>query len=99
MGNQQTVYAKTMAQNSCGGTAQLIRAFIFASHILQYLSLIQNFKLIASICDCTASFMSDLVGIPNCWCSHAKDHMLLEPHREKTGFLPMRKQSHRSALQ
>ena len=28
-------------------------------------------------CDCTGRFVSDLVGIPNCWFSHAQAHISL----------------------
>ena len=28
------------------------------------------------LCDCTAWFVSDLVGNPNCWFSHAQAHIL-----------------------
>ena len=52
-------------------------------------------------CGCTARFVSDLVGNPNCWFSHAQAHFLNhqdnEPCREKTGLLPMQKQRGRSA--
>ena len=55
-------YAKTKTQISCAETAQLISAFVFATQIVQSLYfLIQNFKLLAIFCSCTARFVSDLV--------------------------------------
>ena len=36
----------------------------------------QNFKLLACFCDCICLFISDLVGNPSCWVSHAKAHIL-----------------------
>ena len=33
---------------------------------------IQSFKLLALFCDCTAWFVSHLVGNPSCWFSHAQ---------------------------
>ena len=35
---------------------------------------IQSFRLLALFCNCTAWFVSDLVGNPNCWFSHAQAH-------------------------
>ena len=44
-------------------TAQLISAFVFAIRIVQSLySKIQNFMSLAIFDDCTAQFVSDLVG-------------------------------------
>ena len=34
----------------------------------------QNFKILAFFCDCTAWFVSDLARNPNCWFSHAQAH-------------------------
>ena len=57
------VYAKTKTQISF--VVKLISAFVFATRIVQSpLSLIQNFKPLAIFCDCTARFVSDLVGNP-----------------------------------
>ena len=36
---------------------------------------IRNFKPLTMSYDCTARFVSDLVGKPNCWFSHAHAHM------------------------
>ena len=33
------------------------------------------FKILGFFCDCTGWFVLDLVGIPNCWFSHAQAHM------------------------
>ena len=33
--------------------------------------LLENFKLLACFCDCTGSFVSDLVGNTKCWFSHS----------------------------
>ena len=38
----------------------------------QFYFYIQSFKLQALCCDCTGQFVSDLVGNPNCWFSHAQ---------------------------
>ena len=35
---------------------------------------IQSFNILALCCDCTAWFVSDLVGNPKCWFSHAQVH-------------------------
>ena len=71
--NRICANAKTKAQISCAVTAQLISAFVFATQIVHY---IQSFKLLAIFCDCIAWFVSDLVGNPNCWFSHAQAHIL-----------------------
>ena len=39
-------------------------------------SVIRNFNLLAIFCECTARFVSDLVGNPNCWFSHAPAHFI-----------------------
>ena len=39
-------------------TAKLISAFVFATRIVQ----IQKFQSLTTFCDCTARFVSDLVG-------------------------------------
>ena len=51
-----------------------ISAFVFATKILQCL-LFFNPKLQACFCDFMGWFVSDLVGNPNCWFSHAKAHI------------------------
>ena len=38
----------------------------------------RNFKLLAIFCDCTAQFVSDLVGNPNCSFCHAQAHIQLQ---------------------
>ena len=37
--------------------------------------LIHKFKILGFFCDCTGRFVSDLVGNPNCWFSHAQAHI------------------------
>ena len=69
---QHTAYAKIKAQISCAATAQLISAFVMLHG--QYhasATYIQSFKHLAFFCDNTDRFVSDLVGNPNCWFSHA----------------------------
>ena len=60
---------KTKAQNSCPVTAQLIRAFVFARLIVQFLFFL-NFKPLAICCGSTARFLLDLVGNPEDSFSH-----------------------------
>ena len=56
------IYAKTKAQISFAVTAKLIRAFVFATRIVQSLYFLNpNFKPLAIFCGCTAWFVSDLV--------------------------------------
>ena len=63
-------YSKTKMQISCAVTAQLIRVFIFATRIVQSTSsLIQNFKLLVFIYDCTDLFVSDLDRNSKDWIS------------------------------
>ena len=54
------------------------------------LSKFQNFQLLAIFCDCTAWFVSDLVGSPNCWFSHAQKHLSFKKMKrlEKDGIQP-----------
>ena len=52
------------------------------------LILIQSFKLLAKFCDCTAWFVSDLVGNPNCWFSHAQALMFLDLVKYHGEILP-----------
>ena len=42
----------------------------------------RKFKLLALLCDCAAWFVSDLVGTPNCWFSHAQAQIILQPDQE-----------------
>ena len=57
-------------------TLQLISTFILAPMIVQGLFFL-NLKFQASIfCGCTAWFVSDLVGNPDCWFCHAKAPVL-----------------------
>ena len=42
------------------------------------LLLIFSFKLLALCCDHTALIVSDLVGNPNCWFSHAQAHIVFK---------------------
>ena len=59
-------------------TAKLISAFVFATWIVQSpSSFIQNFQPLTIFCNCTARFVSDLAGNPNCWFSHAQAHVCL----------------------
>ena len=37
----------------------------------------KNWQPLAIFCACTARFVSDLVGNPNCWFSHTMAHMAL----------------------
>ena len=64
-------YAKAKTQISCAVTAQLISVFVFATQIVQSLFFLNtNFKPLAIFCDCTARFVSDLVGNPEDPFSH-----------------------------
>ena len=47
-----------------GVTAKLVSAFVFATQYNPSTSLIQNFKLLAIFCGCTALFVSDLMENP-----------------------------------
>ena len=70
-------YAKTMAQISCAVTAQLTSAFVFATQIVQYNPssfYMRNSKPLAVFCNCTARFVSDLVGNPEDHFSHNEAH-------------------------
>ena len=66
MKNRFFAYAKTKKQISFAVTAKLISTFIFATRIVQSLFYL-NPKFQESsyiLCDCTARFVSDLVGNP-----------------------------------
>ena len=69
--NQQSAYAITKAQISCAVTAQLNSAIVFATQIVEPLFFL-NPKFQAS--SLTSWIVSDFVGTPNCWFSHAKAH-------------------------
>ena len=74
--HQQFAYAKTKTHISCAVTAQQISVFVFATQIVQALLYLNpTFKLLACFCDCTSRFVSYLVGIPDCWFSHAQAHV------------------------
>ena len=69
-------YAKTKTQISFAVTAKLIRAFVFATRIVQSLSFsFLNFKPLAILCGCTARFVLDLVGNPEDRFSHNEAHI------------------------
>ena len=54
-------------------TAKLISAFVFATQIVESLFFLNpNFKPLAIFSDCTARFVSDLVGTPEDRFSHNK---------------------------
>ena len=58
-------YVKTKAQISFAVTAKLINAFVFATRIVQFLFFLNpKFQPSKLLCDCTAWFLSDLVGNP-----------------------------------
>ena len=64
---------KTKRQISCAVTAQLISTFAFVKHIVQFLFyLCTKFQASSFIL-----FVSDLVGNPNCWFSHAQAQITL----------------------
>ena len=67
----QFAYAKTKAQTS---------AFVFATQIVQFLFFL-NPKIQESclLLRLYRSVVSDLVGTPNCWFSHAKAQILRFP--------------------
>ena len=70
-------------------TAQLISAFFFAILIVQCLFyLMQSFKLLALLYDCTAWFVSDLVGNPNCWLLVFLHRLILKHINFFYNFLP-----------
>ena len=49
---------------------------VFATRIVHFLLyLYPNFQ--DFLCDCTGWFVSDLVGTPNCWFSHAQAHIFV----------------------
>ena len=59
---------------------KLIRAFVFTSQIvpsLFYLNPKFQASSLLAMCDSTGLFVSDLVGSPNCWFSHAKAHFIV----------------------
>ena len=63
MGKPIICIGENKVQISFAVTAKLISAFVFATQIVQSLSsYIQNFKLLACFCDCTAQFVTDLEG-------------------------------------
>ena len=69
--NRLFAYAKTKTQISFAVTAKLIRAFVFATQIVQsFYFLNRNFKPLAIFCGCTARFVWDLVGNPEDRFSH-----------------------------
>ena len=55
---------------------KLISAFVFATRIVQSLFSSRNSKLLPCFYDYTGLFVSDLVGNPKCWFSHAAAHIL-----------------------
>ena len=65
-------FAKTKPHISCVVTTQLISAFVFAIWLVQSLYFLnpKNFKPLAIFYDCTARFVSDLVGNPEDGFSH-----------------------------
>ena len=73
------VYAKYKTQISCAVTAQLISGFCFryTDSTIPLLSEFKNFKPLAIYSDCTARFVSDLVGNPEDRFSHNEVHILL----------------------
>ena len=78
--NQQSALAKTKAQISLTVTAKLIRAFVFATRIVQFLYFLNpKFKPLTIYCDCTARFMSNMVRTTNCWFSHTQAHSTTLP--------------------
>ena len=72
-------YAKTKAQISCAVTAQLISAFVFATWIVQFLFYLYSKFQASSLLlwlhrpVCVRSGPSG--RNPNCWFSHAVDHI------------------------
>ena len=52
--------------------------FRYMDSTIPLLSKSKNFQPLTIFCDCTALFVSDLVGNPNCWFSHAQAHLPLE---------------------
>ena len=71
-------YAKTKTQISFALTAKLISPFVFPTQIVQsHFYLNTNFKPLAIFSDCTARFVSDLVGHPEDRFSHNEAHILL----------------------
>ena len=74
------LHMRNQSQQSRRSAVQLLHSLsepLFSLHRLYRLSssLIQNFKLLACLCDCTGQFVSDLVGNQNCCSSHANAHM------------------------
>ena len=62
---------KTKTQISFAIAAKLISAFVFATQIVQTLYFLNpKFQASSHISDCTALFVSDLVGNPEDWFSH-----------------------------
>ena len=58
------------------GNCEADQCLCFATWTVQFLFYL-HFKHLAFFCDCTALFVLDLVGNPNCCFPHAQAHMLL----------------------
>ena len=67
------VFENNDADQLCSNcTADQRRCFRHADSKIPPFTYIQSFKLLTLFCDCTAWFVSDLVGNPNCLSSHAQ---------------------------
>ena len=76
MKNKQFAYAKTKPQISFAVTVKLISAIVFATQIVQFVFFLNpKFQEASLLLCCTDQFVSDLVGTPYCWFSHAKAQM------------------------
>ena len=52
--------------------------FLYMDRVLPLLAKIQNFTPLAILCGCTALFVSDLVGNPDCWFCHKAAQMSIK---------------------
>ena len=58
--------------------------FRYTGSTLPPLLIPKIFKILGFFCDCTSWFVLDLVGIPNCWFSHAQAQFIASDTIKKT---------------
>ena len=88
----------------CTASVQLISAFVFATWLLQFLYFLHlKYQVPSDLLGLHSRFVLGLIRNPEDRFSRDEAHIkpfheiLYEPRYEKTGFLHMRKQRHRSA--
>ena len=75
--NQQSAYAKTKTQISFAVTAKLIRAFVFATRIVQFLFYLNpKFQASSSFLCLYRPVCVGPVRKPHCWFSHEEAHTI-----------------------